>query len=120
MFGIFDNDKILLSLNVGRYEGFFSAGGDFVDEGASTARDAFGRIALHEFAHAVHAKTSAANQARITVAWNRARRQGSWISKYAKENENEWFAETVEAYLVDLDAEAAALIRDIPQAEALE
>jgi SPP1 gp7 family putative phage head morphogenesis protein len=126
--GTYRNRAIYISTRTGEYRGFFNPGDKFVDEGAATARDAFGRILWHEFAHAVHANTSDELKAAITSVWRQSVRAGAFVSRYARDNDLEWWAEVFAAYRyepdalaeVDPDGSIRALVRRILKAEDLE
>lgn len=126
--GEYRDRTIRISTRTGRYAGFFNPGDEYVDEGASTARDAFGRILLHELAHAVHDLTSSELRAQIQSTWQRAVRDGSFVSGYARECLEEWWAETFAAYRyepealaeADPDGSIRALVQRILKAEDLE
>lgn len=128
LIGHYREGKLRISTRCGRYQGFFNPGDDFVDEGAPTARDGFARILWHEFAHAVHDRTSPELQTRIHDAWVSAVRTGAFVSGYARDTREEWWAEVFAAYryepdaLADIDPDGSirALVRRILRAEDLE
>lgn len=110
---------IVHSPYVGEYRGFFNAGDPFVDEGASSAPDAFGRVITHELGHAVHEASDAATRQRIADLYVASRRGANGVSTYARDSESEYFAESFGAYfhepdeLMRQDPEAYRLVRDI-------
>jgi len=112
-------NAIVHSPFVGQYRGYFNPGDPYVDEGASTAPDAFGRIMVHELGHAVHAHADVGTQDRIDDLFRAARRAAKAISAYGARNAREYFAESFAAYFFEpedlrrTDPDAYTLVRAI-------
>lgn len=83
--------------------------------GASTDREAFQRIAMHELAHAIMAHSSVSHDGDFLRLWKVARREHHGVTAYARRDSNEFAAESITAFFFEpdlLDEDGSPILED--------